>query len=102
MPTYFILETSTDQGRTTVAGGPGRAAHVVEAAAKYGVTLHEWFYTLGPFDFLMKVEADDDSAVGAFAIGIQRGGNVTVQIVHAFSPAQWGQMVEQVVEVQGA
>ena len=95
MPTYFILETVTREGMLTVEQAPARAAGVVDAAASFGVTLHEWFYTVGDFDFLMKVDAPDDESVTAFLIALRRSGNVTARLVRAYTPDAWRGLVER-------
>ena len=57
MQTYFILETGTAAGAATVREAPKRSEGVISAGERMGVKIHEWFFTLAPFDFIMKVEA---------------------------------------------
>jgi uncharacterized protein with GYD domain len=93
MATYFILETSTREGSTTVRDAPRRSQGVVAAAERMGVRVVEWFYTIGPFDFLMKAEAPDDEAIAAFVMSINAGGNVAAKYYRAFTPAEWTALV---------
>jgi len=93
MPTYFILETSTREGSTTVRDAPRRSQGVVAAAERMGVKVVEWFYTIGPFDFLMKAEAPDDETIAAFVISINAGGNVSAKYYRAFTPSEWTALV---------
>jgi uncharacterized protein with GYD domain len=93
MPTYFILETSTREGATTVRDAPRRSEGVVAAAERMGVKVIEWFYTIAPFDFLMKAEAPDDQTIAAFVIQINAGGNVAAKYYRAFTPEEWKSLV---------
>jgi uncharacterized protein with GYD domain len=94
--TYFILETVTREAAMTVDEAPVRAARVPAVAARFGVDLIEWHFTLADFDFLMKVEADDEDAVTAFSLALSRSGNVRTQVVRAYSPEGWTQIVGRV------
>ena len=80
MATYFITETVTREGMMTVKDAPRRAEGVVAAAAKFGVEIEEWFYTVGPYDFIMKVTAPDDESVAAFVMAVRASGNVTAHM----------------------
>src|SRR5262249_33832070 len=93
MPTYFILETSTREGSTTVRDAPRRSQGVVAAAEKMGVRAVEWFYTVRPFDFLMKADAPDDETIAAFAMSINAGVNVSAKSHRAFTRAEWATLV---------
>ena len=93
MATYFILETSTREGSTTVRDATRRAQGVVAAAERMGVKVIEWFYTIGPFDFLMKAEAANDETIAAFVISINAGGNVSAKYYRAFTPEEWTALV---------
>ena len=75
MATYFIIETVTREGMITVREAPKRSAGVVVLAGKFGVEVKEWFYTVGPFDFIMKVTAPDDEALAAFVMAVRASGN---------------------------
>ncbi len=93
MPLYFITETSTREGMMSVQDAPERAKGVVAFAASMGVEIIEFFFTLGPQDFIMKVRAPDDASVAAFVLAVRRSGNVTARISRAFTPEQWGEIV---------
>ena len=96
MATYFVIETVTREGMLTVKDAPERASGVVSVAAKYGVTVSEWFYTTGGSDFLMKCEAADEEAMAVFVMSLRRSGNVTVSVLRAYQPEQWAGLVERV------
>ena len=95
MPTYFVLETVTREGMMTVDEAPTRAARVVDVAASYGATVVEWFFTTGDSDFLMKIDAPDDETMTVFAMALRRSGNVTVQVLRAYTPDAWRGFVQR-------
>jgi len=93
MPLYFIAETTTREGMISVDEAPERAKGVVAFAASMGVEVIEFFFTLGPQDFIMKVHAPDDETVAAFVLAVRRSGNVTAQVSRAFTPEEWSAIV---------
>ena len=93
MNTYFITETVTREGMMTVSEAPARSDGVVEAAAAFGVVVDQFFFTTGPFDFIMQVSAPDDESVAAFVMALRRSGNVEAQMMRAFSPDEWKSIV---------
>ena len=93
MPLYFISETTTREGMMTVTEAPERAEGVVAFAASLGVEVIEFYFTLGPQDFIMKVHAPDDETVAAFLLAVRRSGNVTAEVSRAFTPDEWGEIV---------
>ena len=93
MATYFILESGTIEGMRTVRDAPKRSEGILAAGERMGVRVVEWFHTVAPFDFLMKVEAPTEEAVAAFVMAINAGGNVTAKYYKAFTAEEWKQIV---------
>lgn len=93
MSLYFVLESVTREGMMTVDEAPTRAQGVISLAAGYGVTVLEWFYTTGNTDFLMKVDAPDHDALTVLTMALRRSGNVSVQVLRAYSPEDWAGLV---------
>jgi len=96
MALYFITETSTREGAMSVNGAPERAKGVVTFAEGFGVQVVEFFYCLSGPDFIMKVEAPDDESVAAFVLAINRSGNVRAEVTRAFTPDEWGAIVDRI------
>ena len=96
MPTYFILEESTREGMLSITDSPRRTESLDANAAKFGVTVVEWFYLSGPFDFVLKVEAADDESIEAFVMATSRGGNVRAQYARAWTPESWKAIVARI------
>ena len=96
MPTYVILEKTTREGMLTVTDSPARTESLDANAAKFGVTVTEWFYLSGQFDFLLKVEAPDDESIEAFVMATSRGGNVKAEYARAYRPQEWKDIVARI------
>ena len=76
MPTYILLSTLTEQGLKTLRANPGRLKEVNRDVEELGARiLHQWF-TLGPFDFVNVVEANDASTIARISVAIGARGSV--------------------------
>lgn len=95
MATYFIIETVTREGMTTVSDAPSRAAEGGALAERLGVTVKEVFFTPGPFDFISKVEAERAEDVEAFVMAMRQTGNIEAYSVRAYTPDEWAGMVRR-------
>jgi uncharacterized protein with GYD domain len=95
LPTYFITEINTREGKMTVTEAPERSKGIVSLAAKFGVKVIEFFYCMSSFDFIMKVSAPDDESVTAFKMAVQKSGNVNAEVTRAFDPDEWAAMVQR-------
>ena len=62
----------TIEGMRTVRDAPKRSEGILAAGERMGVRVVEWFHTVAPFDFLMKVEAADRRGCGGIRHGDQR------------------------------
>ena len=85
MPTYIALANFTDQGIRNVQDTIKRAEAVRVAAAKFGVTVKDLYWTLGSHDMVVIFEAPDDAAFTAFGLTIGKAGNVRTQTMRAFN-----------------
>ena len=65
MVTYVGLMTFTDKGIQTVKDTTRRAAATREAAKKAGVNMREILWTMGEFDLVSIIEAEDEQAAVA-------------------------------------
>lgn len=52
------------------------------------MTVHEIFWTLGPFDVVVIVEAPDEMVITALGLSLNALGNVRTQTLRAFSEAE--------------
>ena len=85
MATYIALSRFTDQGIRTVKDTTRRAAAVQEAAKSFGANMTQIYWTLGQYDLITIIDADDEQSATAFALAIASAGNVRMETLRAFS-----------------
>jgi uncharacterized protein with GYD domain len=95
MPTYATLIRFTEQGAANFKDTPKRAAAFKDAAARGGVTVRDVYWTLGPYDGLLIVEAPDEQTVTAVMLGLSSVGNVRTQTMRAFDESEIGEIVRR-------
>jgi uncharacterized protein with GYD domain len=88
MVTYIGLLSFTDKGLQAIKGTTKRAAAAKEAAKKHGVNMRDMFWTLGEYDAICVLEAEDEASVAAFSIGTALQGNVRTRTLRALSAAE--------------
>ena len=85
MATYIVLSNFTEQGIRNVRDTTKRADAAKEMAAKFGVTIKEFYWTLGTYDVVVVCEAKDDAGATAFGLAVGSAGNVRTQTLRAFT-----------------
>jgi uncharacterized protein with GYD domain len=85
MATYIALSRFTDQGIRTIKDTTKRADAVQEAAKKFGANMTQIYWTLGQYDLVTIIEAEDEQTATAFALAIASAGNVRMETMRAFS-----------------
>src|SRR5436190_10172032 len=93
MPTYIVLGTFTDQGIRAVKDTTKRAEAFRTAAKKAGVTIKDFYWTLGQYDLAFIAEAPDDAAMTAVGLSVGAVGNVRSQTLRAFTMSEMGQVL---------
>ena len=85
MATYIVLTNFTDQGVRNAKETTKRADGVKELAKKFGITVKEFYWTLGSYDVVAIFDAPDDASITALGLAIGAAGNVRTQTLRAFS-----------------
>ena len=85
MATYIVLSSFTDQGVRNAKDTTKRAEAVRDLAKKFGVTVRQFYWTLGSFDVVVIADAPDDASMTALGLAIGALGNVRTQTMRAFS-----------------
>lgn len=88
MFSYISLLNFTDKGIQTVKDSPKRAAAAKEAAKKLGVNMREIYWTMGEYDLVCVIEADNEAAITAFNLSIAQQGNVRSKSLRAFTAGE--------------
>ena len=84
MAMYVSLVQFTVQGIRSVKDTTKRAAAATTEAEKMGLKIRDSFWTLGPYDVVLLLEASDDQSVTAFTLKLGSLGNVKTQTMRAF------------------
>jgi uncharacterized protein with GYD domain len=93
MALYVTLSTFTDQGIKAVKDTPKRAEAFKQLAEKNGVKVRSILWTLGQYDVVTIVEADDDIAATAATLSVGALGNVRGQTLKAFEAADMAKII---------
>jgi uncharacterized protein with GYD domain len=85
VPTYILFSTLTPEGRQTLHANPDRVLGVNKEVEDFGCKVLAQYATLGQFDFLTIVEADDSETVAHLSVDLGSRGTVTVSSLEALS-----------------
>ena len=96
MITYIGLLSFTDKGLQSIKDTTKRAAAAKEAAKKSGVNMRDVFWTLGDYDVVCVIEAEDEAALTAFSIATAQQGNVRTRTLRAFTAAEMDKILAKV------
>ena len=88
MATYVMLVHFTDQGIKNVKKTAQRAEEFKEMAIGHNATVKQIFWTLGHYDIVIVVEAQDEITMTALCLSLGALGNVRAQTLHAFSEVE--------------
>jgi len=96
MITYIGLLNFTDKGLQSIKDTTKRAAAAKETAKKYGVNMREMFWTVGKYDAICVLEAEDEASLVAFNVGTAQQGNVRSQSLRALTAAEFDKILAKV------
>ena len=85
MVTYVGLMSFTDKGIQTVKDTTKRAAAVKELAKKFGTNMSQIYWTMGHYDLVTIIEAEDEKAALTFAMAVGSAGNIRTHTLRAFN-----------------
>jgi len=88
MATYVSLISWTDKGISAFGDTLDRAEAGKQLAGKFGGSLKEIYWTLGPYDIVAISEAPDDESATAFALALSSQGNVRTTTMRAFDAGE--------------
>ena len=88
MPTFVMLNKLTDQGIKTIKDTTKRHANTKKNAAKYGIKVKEFFWTLGSYDVIGVYDAPDAESMAAFTMSVGMAGNVKTQLLRALDEGE--------------
>jgi uncharacterized protein with GYD domain len=89
MPTYVVLSTFTEQGRTDIKNTSDRLDRLAPVAEKLGVKVIANAITMGPYDVVTIMEAPNDETIAQVIGTVLSRGFVTTQTMRGFSAEEF-------------
>ena len=84
MPTYVSLCNWTDQGIKNFKDTVSRGKEAEAAMAKLGVRFQSLYWTVGPYDLVAIVDADDEESATAALLALGAQGNIRTTTMRAY------------------
>ena len=84
MPTYVSLCNWTDQGIKNFKDTLSRAKEAEDAMGKLGVRFQSLYWTVGPYDLVAIVDADDEESATAALLALGAQGNIRTTTMRAY------------------
>jgi uncharacterized protein with GYD domain len=88
MATFITTVQFTEQGIKAVRDTCDRAAALMAAVEKMGVKVTGLYWTLGPFDGVIVLEAPDEARATAALLHLGSLGHLRTQTARAFDAAE--------------
>ena len=88
MAHYVVLGSFTDQGVRGVKDTSKRAEALRELAKSLGAAVKEIFWTLGPYDVVITLDAPNDETVVLLTLKVGSLGNIRCQTLRAFGESE--------------
>jgi uncharacterized protein with GYD domain len=93
--TYITLANYTAQGIASIKDSPDRLDAAREQLAPLGVTIKDFYLTLGEYDFMVVVEAPDNKTAAMALIGLGVQGNVTTTSMAALTEQEFRNLIAE-------
>ena len=84
MPTYVTLMNWTDQGIKTAKETVQRRDQANALAEKHGASIEQVYWTVGPHDIVVILEAPDDESATALLLELGTAGNLRTTTLRAY------------------
>lgn len=95
MATYITLASYTHQGITNIKESPNRLDAAREQLSAMGVTLKDFYLTMGQYDIVAVVEAPDNVTAAKALIGLGAQGNVSTTTLAALTEDEFRSLIAE-------
>ena len=95
MATYVTLAKYTAQGIASIKDSPDRLDAARRELAPLGVTIKDFYLTLGEYDFMVVVEAPDNKTAAMALIGLGAQGNVSTTTMAALTEHEFRNLIAE-------
>ncbi len=96
MVRYVVLFDFTQQGISKVSETIARADSFAEAAKKAGATVTSVYWTVGPHDGMLLLEAPDEQTATTLLLKLGSQGNVRSHTLRAFDRKEMDGMLKKI------
>ncbi|MGO4682660.1 GYD domain-containing protein [Hyphomicrobium sp. 2TAF46] len=96
MATYIAFGNFTEQGIRNAKDSPKRKEEFKEMAKQLGVTVKDVYWTLGRFDIVLILEAQDDAVAAELGLNLGKLGNVRTETMRAFGPTEVTKLLDRI------
>ncbi len=93
MATFIILGNYTAQGMAAIKESPARVAAAREQLAAIGVTLKDFYLTMGEYDMVVVAEAPDNATVARALIALGVQGNISSTTMAALTEDEFKALI---------
>ena len=93
MPHFILLTKLTSDGVKTIKNNPARIREVNSEMEQIGLKVHHQWATLGRFDFVSVVEADDAETMARASVELGSRGTTTNETLAAFPSDDFAQRI---------
>lgn len=93
MSRYAVLINFTEKGISAVTQSVNRVEAFKAAAAEAGATVEAVYWTLGPYDGLLMLDAPDETTAAALTLQLGRNENVRTCALRAFDAEEFQEIV---------
>lgn len=93
MATFVSTVTFSEQGIKNIKATCERASAFKSAVEQMGVQIREIFWTLGPADGLIILDAPDEETATAAMLQLGSQGNVQTQTARAYNAAEMAEIL---------
>lgn len=83
MPTYVLLSSLTGEGAQTLHANPDRMNEVNKEIEAFGCKVITQYATLGAYDFVTIVEAEDNETITHLSVDLSSRGTVKITTLPA-------------------
>lgn len=91
MPHFILLTKLTSEGVKTIKNNPNRIDEVNAEMEQIGLKVHHQWATLGRYDFISVVEADDAAAMAKASVELGSRGTTENETLTAFPSSDFAE-----------
>lgn len=95
MATYITLANYTAQGIANIKESPDRLDAAREQLGALGVTIKEFYLTMGDYDIVTVVEAPDNKTAAKALIALGGQGNVSTTTLAALTEHEFRNLIAE-------